>query len=74
MNYKLLPCPLCGFELELYLHDDTQSKFCNGSPCWDGGASCEQCGVSFCVGMFGGGISVDQAEKYIAKVLNRRPK
>ena len=68
----LLPCSLCGGTLHLYFHDDTDSTFCDGSPCWDGGATCEQCGVGFSIGTFGGGIEVSWAEKYIIKTLNRR--
>lgn len=69
----LLPCPLCEGKLSLYLHDDTDSKFCNNQPCWEGGATCERCGVGFVAGTFGGGIDTEWAEKYIIKTLNRRP-
>lgn len=68
----LLPCSLCGGNLHLYLTDDTLSRFCDGSPCWDGGATCESCGVGFSVGTFGAGIKAEVAEKIIIKKLNRR--
>lgn len=70
---ELLPCSLCGEKLNLYIYDDTQSKFSGGLPNWIGGASCEGCGVGFEVGSFGGGINVEIIEKITIEVLNRRP-
>lgn len=70
----LLSCPLCAGNLELYIHDDTHSRFCDGDPCWDGGATCTQCGVGFSVGSFGSGMDVDTIEEFIIKALNARPK
>ena len=72
MTKELLNCPFCGGALGLYLYDETMSRFCDGYPCWDGGASCEQCGVGISVGCFGGGIDVETVEKMIIRTINRR--
>ena len=72
VDAKLKPCPLCGGRLSLYLRDETNSVYCNGTPCWDGGASCECCGVGFDVANFGGNVGTDTAEKHIVEILNRR--
>lgn len=71
--YNLKPCPFCKGDLDIYIHDDTFSKFCNGYPCWDGGATCEQCGIGISAGSFGSGLSINQIEEYIIETLNRRP-
>ena len=72
-NTVLKPCPLCDGKLCLYLRDDTASRTCNGNPCWRGGARCEQCGVGFSVGIFGGGVEAETADRHIIKQLNQRP-
>ena len=72
MSERLKPCSLCGGELTFYISDATDTKFCGGSPCWEAGATCEQCGVGFDIGSFGSGISVESIEAYIIKTLNTR--
>lgn len=68
----LLPCPLCGGKLALFLKDNTLSEFSYEFPCWSGGATCSGCGVGFEVGTFGGGIQTDSIERHIVKILNNR--
>ena len=68
MSDRLLPCPLCSGELEMFVDDVIRGKFIG----WIGGASCELCKVRFEVGVFNGGLSVEAIEKRIVKVLNRR--
>ena len=73
-NDKLLPCLFCGGKLKMFIHDNTESRFCNGDPCWEGGATCEQCGIGIHTGIGMGGVSIDVMEAYIIEKINRRPK
>jgi len=73
-NNNLLPCPLCGGKLEIRINDHTASRFCNGSPCWIGGATCSSCGIGIEAGIFSWGFSVDEIEESIIKNINRRPR
>lgn len=71
---KLLPCPFCGGEAEVFIYDYTQSRFADGIPTWKHGIHCmgEYCGISVTHGYAGGGVSVENMEQRSSRDWNRR--